>query len=43
MAPGRKKSQTNHPLIRTLLVLALSVCVSLIISRLGVGSEARAG
>ena len=39
MAPGRKKSQTNHPLIRTLLVLALSVCVSLIISRLGVGSE----
>ena len=39
MVPGRKKSQTNHPLIRTLLVLALSVCVSLIISRLGVGSE----
>ncbi len=39
MAPGMKKSQTNHSLIRTLLVLALSVCVSLIISRLGVGSE----
>ena len=39
MTPRKKISQANHPLIRILLVLALSVSVSLLISRLGVGGE----
>ena len=37
--PRKKINHANHPLIRILLVLALSVSVSLLISRLGVGSE----
>lgn len=39
MAPRKKNNQANHPLIRILLVQALSVSVSLLMSSLGVGGE----